>query len=176
MNEQRYIIDLARCTGCQVCSIACKDRANLPDNLDWNRVQAEEGGTYPTPTLTYRVMHCFHCADPVCTNVCPNAAIYQENKGLVLIDPDLCTGCGECIEVCPFSAIVMLPGGVASKCDGCADEVARGWDPTCVRACLMRALSYGSAAIEIPPKRIVDKEFDDHGIHPRVDYLRWIND
>lgn len=176
MNEQRYSIDLARCTGCQVCSIACKDRANLPDNLDWNRVQAEEGGTYPKPTLTYRVMHCFHCVDPVCTNVCPTAAIYQEKNGLVLIDGDLCTGCGNCIEVCPFSAIVMLPGGVASKCDGCADELAQGWDPTCVRACLMRALSYGSAAIKISPKRIIDSEFDDHGIGPRVDYLRWNDD
>ena len=63
-----------------------------------------------------------------------------------------------------------LDGGVASKCDGCADETARGWDPTCVRACPMRALGWGADGEK--PGRVADEAFDDHGIGPSVIYWR----
>jgi anaerobic dimethyl sulfoxide reductase subunit B (iron-sulfur subunit) len=170
VSEHRYIVDLARCTGCQTCSVACKDRAGLPDDLDWLRVEAHEGGTYPTSTLTYRVMHCFHCAEPACVEVCPTGATAVRENGWVQIDPDLCVACEACIEACPFSTVVLSPEGVASKCDGCADEVDRGWGPTCVRACPMRALDYGARAAA--GKRVEDPEFEDHGIGPSVLYLR----
>jgi anaerobic dimethyl sulfoxide reductase subunit B (iron-sulfur subunit) len=176
MNPQRYIIDLARCTGCQACAIACKDRANLPDDLDWLQVLVYEGGTYPAPTLTYRVNHCFHCAAPTCMAACPELAITRQENTFIQIKAALCTGCGQCIDACPFSAIVMEPAGIASKCDGCADEVARGWEPTCVRACLMRALRFGVETSPLPDKRIRDQAFEDHGIGPAVLYLRWSGD
>jgi anaerobic dimethyl sulfoxide reductase subunit B (iron-sulfur subunit) len=89
----------------------------------------------------------------------------------VQVDADLCVACGACIEACPFGAIVMHPEGRASKCDGCADEVARGWEPTCVRACPMRALGYAPAA-GVPEGRTPDPTFVDHGIGPSVRYLR----
>ena len=170
MSERHYVMDLARCTGCQTCSIACKDRASLPDEVDWLRVEAHEGGRYPTPTLAYRVVHCYHCAEPPCVSACPTAAIRQQANGWVQIDPGLCDGCGACVEACPFAAIVIGPGGVASKCDGCADEVERGQEPACVRACPMRALGFGPA---VPSgARVRDWAFEDHGIGPAVTYLR----
>jgi anaerobic dimethyl sulfoxide reductase subunit B (iron-sulfur subunit) len=172
MSEYCFIVDLARCTGCQACSVACKDRANLPDDLDWLRVEAIEGGSYPTPTLLYRVMHCFHCAEPPCIEACPTGAIDRLAGQWVQIDGGLCSGCGECIDACPFSAIVMRPEGVASKCDGCTDELDRGWDPTCVRACPMRALDYGPVPTGLPEKRVEDREFEDYGIGPAVLYLK----
>ena len=172
MNEHRYIVDLARCTGCQACSIACKDRANLPDDLDWLCVEAVEGGTYPAPTFYYRVIHCFHCAQPPCGEACPTGAIAKQENGWVQIDAGLCNACGACIDACPFSAIVMRPEGAASKCDGCADEVNRDWEPTCVRACPMRALGYGPPAGALSERRIEDRAFEDHGIDPSVLYLR----
>jgi anaerobic dimethyl sulfoxide reductase subunit B (iron-sulfur subunit) len=169
VSERRYIIDLERCTGCQTCSIACKDRAGLPDELDWLRVEAHEGGRYPVPTLTYRVVHCYHCAEPPCVEACPTAAIGQAN-GWVQIDAGLCDACGACVEACPFGAIVVGAEGVASKCDGCADEVERDQEPTCVRACPMRALGYGPVAQS--ETRVRDGTFEDHGIGPEVIYLR----
>jgi len=164
-----FSIDLARCTGCNACSVACKDRAGLPDELDWLRVEAQEGGTYPAPTLVYRVVHCFHCADPACVVSCPTSAMAQEADGWVRVAPELCIACGACVEACPFEAVVMGADG-AAKCDGCVDELARGWNPTCVRACPMRALGVGPARER--PGRVADETFDDHGIGPSVVYWR----
>ena len=172
MNECRFVIDLARCTGCQACSIACKDRAGLPDELDWLRVEAHEGGEYPTPSLYYRVTHCFHCNEPPCADVCPTEAIGQTTDGWIGIDARLCIACEACVEACPFAAIVMQPEGHASKCDACADQVSQGWAPTCVRACPMRALHYGPIADTLLEKRTQDQAFDDHGTGPSVLYLR----
>jgi anaerobic dimethyl sulfoxide reductase subunit B (iron-sulfur subunit) len=170
VNQHLYTIDLARCTGCQACSIACKDRAGLPDDLDWLRVEEHEEGAYPHPIVTYRVSHCFHCAEPPCVYVCPMGALVKSQDG-VQLKADLCVACGTCIEVCPFAAIVMRPEGVASKCDGCADEVAQGWAPTCVRACPMRALGLVQDNSALPENRVQD-DFYDCGIGPAVRYLR----
>jgi anaerobic dimethyl sulfoxide reductase subunit B (iron-sulfur subunit) len=66
--------------------------------------------------------------------------------------------------------------GIATKCDGCADEVDSGLDPTCVRACPMRALQYGRVEKEVAACRTEDDRFDDHGIGPSVSYLRRVPD
>jgi len=171
MNEPLFVIDMARCVGCYACSVACKDRAGLPDDVDLLRVETIEGGAYPQPTLAFRVVHCFHCTEPPCVEVCPTQAMHQQEGGLVLVDEGACIGCGQCTEACPFGAVVLSPVDVATKCDGCGDEVARGWDPTCVRACPLRALSIQSTGGPLPPHRQQDQDFDSQGIGPRVLYL-----
>jgi anaerobic dimethyl sulfoxide reductase subunit B (iron-sulfur subunit) len=172
VSHCQFSIDLARCTGCQACSVACKDRADLPDHVDWLRVEVNEGGSYPAPTLYYRVVHCFHCARPPCVEVCPTGATARGKDGWVQVEAELCIACGACVEACPFSAVAIGPEDTASKCDGCVDEVSRGWKPTCVRACLMRALDYAPGASSLPDKRVDDWDFRDHGIGPSVQYLR----
>ncbi|NLT73461.1 MAG: 4Fe-4S binding protein [Chloroflexi bacterium] len=164
-----FTIDLARCTGCFTCVIACKDRAGVPDDLDWLWVERAEGGRFPAVQLTFRPMHCFHCTEAPCFGVCPVDAIGRVGQW-VQIDPGLCTGCGACVASCPFGTISIDPGGRATKCDGCADEVASGIGPTCVRACPMRALYYGPAS-ELSRPRVIDPGWDDRGIGPRVRYL-----
>ena len=171
MSGRLFVIDLARCTGCHTCGIACKDRADVPDHVDLLRIDRSETGVYPRPALTYRVVHCFHCAEPPCVDICPAGAILKGVNGLVSLDTDQCTGCGACIDACPFDAVSLLPEGVAAKCDGCWDEIARGWNPTCVRACPMRALEYESLD-EAPANRVEDSGFDDRGVGPAVLYLR----
>ena len=171
MSDRAFVVDLARCTGCHACSIACKDRAGLPDELDWLRVDEREEGVCPEVRVSFRVVHCFHCAEPPCAQACPEGAIAKDDAGYVVLDPAKCTGCGQCIGACPFAAIVRLPDGTATKCDGCPDEAARGWEPTCVRACPMRALAYEPPD---PPRenRVADPDFTDHGIGPAVRYWR----
>jgi anaerobic dimethyl sulfoxide reductase subunit B (iron-sulfur subunit) len=172
MSQATYTIDIVRCIGCQTCSVACKDRADSPDGNDRLRVDRYEAGDYPAPSLFYRVMHCFHCADPACAAVCPVDALVKGADGLVALDREACTGCGACANACPYGAITMLPEGVADKCDGCADELASGWEPTCVRACPLRALDYGVMGDALPVGRRADVTFDGHGIGPAVVYWR----
>ena len=173
MSANRFIVDVARCVGCYTCAVACKDRAGLPDDgVDLLRVETHEEGAYPRPSLYFRVVHCFHCDEPACVEVCPTGALAKGPDGLVRLDAETCSGCGDCLEACPFSALVMLPEGIAAKCDACADELARGWEPTCVRACPMRALRYETTERALPQGRIPDPAFDGHGIGPAVLYLR----
>ena len=172
MNEKIFAIDLANCVGCLACSVACKDRAELSDDLDLLRVEVHESGVFPETGLYFRPVHCFHCSEPACVAACPSQALSKGEDGLVTIAEDACTACGECAEACPFNTIVVTPEGRSAKCDACADEVARGWDPTCVRACPMRAMWYG------PPERMPfehrtqDADFDDCDLGPAVQYLR----
>lgn len=169
MSAKVFVIDTARCTGCHACSMACKDRADLPDEFDLVRIEERETGTCPETAVSFRVVHCFHCAEPPCAEACPAGALSRDEGGLVSLDLAECTGCGECVEACPFRAIVVLPGGKAAKCDGCADEVARGLDPTCVRACPMRAMAYvPSEDVKRQGRTVL---IDGHGIGPAVLYL-----
>jgi anaerobic dimethyl sulfoxide reductase subunit B (iron-sulfur subunit) len=171
MIRSTFVIDLARCTGCDACAIACKDRAGLPDDVDWLHVHSKEGGAYPHVRLTYRPVHCFHCADPACAAACPVDAIARQDDGHVIIDEATCIGCGACVDACPFGAITLTSEQIATKCDGCAAETARGERPVCVRACPLRALGWGHNALADRP-RVLDDAFDDHGIGPAVRYLR----
>jgi len=168
MSGRIFGIDIASCTGCQTCQVACADRSSY-DEAGFLTVTREQGGTYPLPQLAYRVSHCFHCENPSCMAVCPAEAIVRDNLGLVQILAEECVGCGACAVACPFGAITMLSSHVAAKCDGCADELALGWEPTCVRACPMRALSYGA---DEPEKRVLDSTFDEHDLGPAVAY--WV--
>ena len=172
MNEAVFSVDLATCTGCFVCSVACRDRAGLSDALDPLRVEEHETGVFPETGLYFRVIHCFHCAEPPCVEACPSEGISKGEDGLVTIEEEKCEGCGECVEACPFDAIVVDSDGTAVKCDGCADEIARGWETTCVRSCPMRALRYGPSDTVSFENRVRDADFDDRGIGPAVLYLR----
>ena len=169
MSQRLFVVDMNRCIGCNACTIACKDRAGLPDDMDLLRVERVETGLYPDVDMHYRVTHCFQCENPPCLEACPSGAISKNESGFVLLDVDSCMGCGSCRDACPFESIIELPNGLYTKCDGCYDEVRNGLDPTCVRACLTRALSYKTGD-ELGAVDRVDAGFNDHGVGPAVIY------
>lgn len=169
MSQRKFIVDTGRCIGCNACSVSCKDRAGLPDELDLLRVERIESGSYPDVDMFFRVTHCFHCENPPCLEACPSDAISKNEDGFVFLDAGNCTGCGSCVDVCPFESIIELPGGSYTKCDGCFDEVTSGLDPTCVRACLTRALSF-KIIDELEAVDRIDEDFIDFGIGPAVIY------
>ena len=170
MSNKKFIVDMSRCIGCNACSVSCKDRAGLTDELDLLSVERIESGSYPDVEMFYRVNHCFHCENPPCLEACTVDAISKNEDGFVFLDVDTCTGCGNCIDVCPFESIIELPEGLYMKCDGCFDEVTKGLDPTCVRACLTRALSF-KIIDEFDVVDRIDEDFVDFGINPSVIYL-----
>jgi Fe-S-cluster-containing dehydrogenase component len=84
------------------------------------------------PEFMFRVSLCRHCQNPVCVDVCAEAAITQRDDGIVVLDDQKCTGCRSCVEECPFDAIVMDPHAyVARKCDLCFQRVDNGLIPAC---------------------------------------------
>jgi len=147
----------------------------LPDDVDLLQIETTESGAYPAPTVTHRMVHCFHCAQAPCVDVCPVDALTHAADGFVALDKDACTGCGRCADKCPFSAVTVLPQKTAAKCDGCVDELAESREPTCVRACPMRALSYTPASAPLPRGRIRESETRGVEAAPRVCYLQRAN-
>lgn len=42
-----------------------------------------------------------------CVEKCPEAAISLNDDGMALVDQDRCTGCGKCTKACPFEAVTI---------------------------------------------------------------------
>jgi len=141
----------SRCTGCYACIVACKDWHDVPAGpASWIRVLANEGGTYPHPTLSYLFNTCFHCAHPPCVPACPVGAITKRKEdGIVVVDRETCLGnvtCSRlCLEACPHDApqFGAESGAKMQKCDLCLERWVEGKMPICVEGCQMRALDAG---------------------------------
>ncbi len=52
------------------------------------------------------VVVCRACADPPCARVCPTDALVARAEGGVHLKNALCIGCGNCVEACPFGAVL----------------------------------------------------------------------
>ena len=98
------------CMGCHACEVACKMEHGLGVGPRLVRVLENGPDFFP--------VYCHHCADAPCRRACPVDAITKTAEGIVLIDENLCIGCGECIEACPFGAMQFDEDrGLAVKCD-----------------------------------------------------------
>jgi len=154
MSKQlAFYVNIASCTGCKACQIACKDKNKLPTGIRWRRVFQYEGGEWvpqngeliPSNVYAYPVSAaCMHCEDPICMKVCPAAAISKRDDGIVLIDANKCIGCRYCSWACPYGAPQFNTTlGVMTKCNMCYDLVDKGERPACVEACPYRAMDFG---------------------------------
>ena len=85
------------CMGCHACEVACKQEHGLGVGPRLVRVIEH--------SIDFTPVYCHHCAKAPCKQACPVDAISRNEQGIVLIDSDLCIGCRDCIEACPFGAI-----------------------------------------------------------------------
>lgn len=148
MTQFGFFFDQSRCTGCQTCSVACKNHHGLPPGpLKYLRIYQVEKGAFPDVQLHMHWVPCYHCEKPACMDVCPSEAIYKEPKyGAVIIDQEKCDGCRLCYDACPYGAPVFGSDerdAKAGKCTMCFDRLERGEKPICVIACPVRALDFG---------------------------------
>ena len=133
-----------RCIGCEECVVAC-EKAH-----DWQSRGYVEvvDGYFPIP------MRCFHCEDAPCKAACPTGAIHRNELGAVVVDEEMCIGCGTCAEVCPFGVPHLSDTtGKIIKCDLCSERVAEGEEPVCVAACPKKALEFVEADDPLSAKR-----------------------
>lgn len=69
--------------------------------------KAQENRTGSWRTFRPEFMHdrCTKCK--MCSQVCPEGCIGENDEGFPVPDYDYCKGCGLCVEECPSQAIEM---------------------------------------------------------------------
>ena len=153
-TQLALMIDLERCTGCKSCEAACKQTNALGPNSYRNRVmwfdEQLDLADSSLARLDFLTVTCQQCERPACLRACPvypKAISKDAITGVVSIDENRCTGCGECALSCPYGAIgYNSEKHHAVKCDLCAERRARDLGPACAFVCPTRAISYGKRA------------------------------
>jgi formate dehydrogenase iron-sulfur subunit len=87
---------------------------------------------------------CKHCSSAACMEVCPTGALFRTEFGSVVVQQDVCNGCGYCVPACPFGVIDRREGdGRAFKCTLCYDRQKDGMEPACAKACPTDSIQFG---------------------------------
>ena len=136
-----FSIDLDRCIGCRACVVACCTGNERPPGDAFiavsEVVRRREDGLWGS----FAHRRCFHCGEAACVEVCPTGALSRW-KGLTAVAADRCSGCGYCVDACPFH-VPAVRDGLVSKCVGCVDQVREGEPPWCERTCPSQAIRFG---------------------------------
>ena len=148
MRRPGMMIELDRCVGCLACVSACKERWDSGPGAarDWVR-SYEHGKRGEDLGVTFYPGLCMQCSEHPCTAECPTGATYARPDGIVVVDPQVCIGCGNCVPMCPYGARHPDPEKkIVEKCNLCAPYVARGEQPACVQTCLAECRHFGDVA------------------------------
>ncbi|HEY3601659.1 MAG TPA: 4Fe-4S dicluster domain-containing protein [Chthoniobacterales bacterium] len=91
---------------------------------------------------------CKHCEEAGCLEACPTGSIVRTEVGSVLVQDDVCNGCGYCVVNCPFGVIDRRPkplpnAGGAFKCTFCYDRQKSGLTPACAKVCPTESIVFG---------------------------------
>jgi len=157
-----FFTDTSVCIGCKACEVACKEWNHVPeDGLDWtgwsyDNTQGLGADTWrhvafieqPRADGDLRWLMssdvCKHCTHAGCLDVCPTGALFRTEFGTVVVQEDVCNGCGYCIPACPFGVIDQRKGdGRAWKCTLCYDRLGAGMQPACAKACPTESIQFG---------------------------------
>jgi formate dehydrogenase iron-sulfur subunit len=186
-EEQRharvgFFTDTSVCIGCKACEVACKEWNLIPqDGQEWTGesydntsalgantwrhvafIEQEkpliangDGGTGLRWLMESDV--CKHCSHAACLDVCPTGSLFRTEYGTVVVQEDICNGCGYCVPACPFGvldkrhiAAPELPAFLGKKEDGrvwkctlCYDRLKGGHEPACAKACPTKSIQFG---------------------------------
>jgi Fe-S-cluster-containing dehydrogenase component len=145
MPQFELNIENVLCWGCRTCEVACKQENRTAAGVRLIAVR-EDGPNRinDRPHFAFQVNLCRHCDEPPCAEVCPAEAIAKRQDGIVVMDDNLCTGCGSCIDACPYAAIAFDEDrGIAQKCNLCHHRVDRGLLPACAdNVCLAHCITF----------------------------------
>jgi len=182
-----FFTDTSICIGCKACEVACKEWNVIPedglvwtgesyDNTSelgansWRHVafieqrkplrQDDEGDDALRWLMSSDV--CKHCTHAACLDVCPTGSLLRTEYGTVVVQEDICNGCGYCVPACPFGVLdkrhlprkpddepLALPllgkkeDGRVWKCTLCYDRPKGGHEPACAKACPTDSIQFG---------------------------------
>ena len=148
-----FFTDTSVCIGCKACEVACKTWNEVPEDgltltgmsydntgglgaSTWRHVafieqiqrpgDIADGGADGSRWLMSSNV-CKHCTESACLDVCPTGALMRTEFGTVVVQSDICNGCGYCVAACPFGVIERREGdGRAWKCTLCYDRIGDG--------------------------------------------------
>jgi formate dehydrogenase iron-sulfur subunit len=87
---------------------------------------------------------CKHCTHAACLDVCPTGALFRTEYGTVVVQDDVCNGCGYCVSACPYGVIGQrADDGRVFKCTMCYDRLGVGQEPACAKACPTDSIQFG---------------------------------
>ncbi|MEB3050930.1 4Fe-4S dicluster domain-containing protein [Mycolicibacter sp. MYC123] len=96
---------------------------------------------------------CKHCTHAGCLDVCPTGSLFRTEFGTVVVQDDICNGCGNCVPACPFGVIERRPdgtagvsaerAGIAQKCTMCYDRLVDDEIPACAKTCPTESIKFG---------------------------------
>jgi formate dehydrogenase iron-sulfur subunit len=161
-----FFTDTSICIGCKACEVACKEWNQVPDKplsltgmsydnttqLDansWRHVAfIEQDRPVDDPAGGTRWLMasdvCKHCTHAACLDVCPTGALVRTEFGTVVIQQDVCNGCGYCVSACPYGVIGQREDdGRMFKCTMCYDRLGAGQEPACAKACPTDSIQFG---------------------------------
>jgi formate dehydrogenase iron-sulfur subunit len=163
-----FFTDTTVCIGCKACEVACKEWNNLPadhlgltgesyDNTGalsantWRHVAfIEKLADRPTEMQAFQsnwlMMSdvCKHCHNPPCMEACPTGALFKTEFDTVVVQQDICNGCGYCVPACPFGVVdISTLDGKAHKCTLCYDRLKGGLEPACAKSCPTDSIQFG---------------------------------
>jgi formate dehydrogenase iron-sulfur subunit len=185
-----FFTDTSVCIGCKACEVACKEWNLVPedgmvwtgesyDNTSelgantWRHVAFIEqnepqrtNGDGEVDALRWLMSSdvCKHCTHAACLDVCPTGSLFRTEYGTVVVQEDICNGCGYCVPACPFGVLdkrhIARPSGDPPaeilglqlgkkedgrvwKCTLCYDRLKGGHEPACAKACPTDSIQFG---------------------------------
>jgi Fe-S-cluster-containing dehydrogenase component len=153
MKKWNLIVDVAKCTNCNCCTLANQDEhvdntfegysAPMPRHGNrWIEIRGRERGHGPLMDVPYLPVMCQHCDDAPCIKAAANGAVTKRDDGIVIFDPVKATGQRAIAEACPYGAVkwnedLQLPQHWFFD----AHLLDNGWaEPRCAQACATGAL------------------------------------
>jgi formate dehydrogenase iron-sulfur subunit len=87
---------------------------------------------------------CKHCTHAACLDVCPTGALFRTEFDTVVVQEDICNGCGYCVPACPFGVLDKREeDGRVWKCTLCYDRLKDDKEPACAQACPTDSIQFG---------------------------------
>nr|WP_218849084.1 4Fe-4S dicluster domain-containing protein [Nocardioides perillae] len=113
-----------------------------------------DGGSASADSMDFRWLMssdvCKHCTHAACLDVCPTGSLMRSEFGTVVVQDDICNGCGYCVAACPYGVIERRRGpdghknvGIAQKCTLCYDRLTAGQTPACAQSCPTQSIQFG---------------------------------